>query len=393
LQLLRQNSEGFPTGMRMVSLEVTAIRTLAPVQKAAQHETRGEWSLVVDLGTAIGSLSWFRGLATCGALCWAALSLAPANSESVPFSLPPGPEGEAAVDEAKSLGLAWPIGGGPTGSASQALSSEAGPAGASKPFATRLSIIVRETGGLRLALRQKGLSEQEAASVFRQIQSLVPATDRSSGTTLHLQFGRRTAPENARPLEELSYRSALGREVALRKTGGAWALTATGMAIETTPLKILGQVDADLDGGTAPWPEDRGGPRNYTNLARPVPGVVTSGFGYRRHPILGYWRMHNGVDIRAAYGTPILAAADGRVSHAGWAGGRGKEVRLNHAHSLSTSYAHMSVVGVAEGEIVRRNDVIGYVGSTGLSTGPHVHFEVRKYGRPLDPALAGLETR
>jgi murein DD-endopeptidase MepM/ murein hydrolase activator NlpD len=121
-------------------------------------------------------------------------------------------------------------------------------------------------------------------------------------------------------------------------------------------------------------------------MRMPVNGRVTSGFGSRFHPILGYRRMHAGLDLAAAYGSPIGAAADGRVVSAGWSGGYGNLVRLAHADGVQTMYGHMSRIAAASGSYVRRGQVIGYVGSTGLSTGPHLHYEVLKNGRPVNPA-------
>ena len=120
-------------------------------------------------------------------------------------------------------------------------------------------------------------------------------------------------------------------------------------------------------------------------MTQPVPGPVTSAYGLRMHPILGYQRMHRGLDFRAAYGTPILAVADGRVSAAGRAGGYGNQVRLAHANGLMTSYSHMSRIAVSPGGRVRQGQVIGYVGSTGLSTGPHLHFETYRGGATINP--------
>ena len=125
----------------------------------------------------------------------------------------------------------------------------------------------------------------------------------------------------------------------------------------------------------------------------PVNGRLTSGFGERFHPILGYARFHAGVDLGATYGAPIVAAADGRVVSAGWRGGYGQAVAIAHAQGLQTLYGHMSRIAAHAGEMVHRGEIIGYVGSTGLSTGPHVHFEVTKNGRPVNPlsikAIAG----
>lgn len=118
----------------------------------------------------------------------------------------------------------------------------------------------------------------------------------------------------------------------------------------------------------------------------PTPGaVVTSVYGPRVHPIFGNLRLHAGLDLSAATGTPILAAADGFVVAAGVRGGYGNAVVLDHGNSLATLYGHQSQILVAEGQLVRRGDVVGLVGSTGNSTGPHLHFEVRVRGTPVDP--------
>jgi len=133
--------------------------------------------------------------------------------------------------------------------------------------------------------------------------------------------------------------------------------------------------------------EQRGG------LMAPVPGRTTSRFGMRRHPILGYRRMHSGLDFKARYGTPIVAVTDGRVTGAGRMGGCGNTVRLRHDASLDTRYCHMSRVAVNRGQSVRRGQVIGYVGSTGLSTGPHLHYEMYRNGRAIDPSSVQYVTR
>jgi murein DD-endopeptidase MepM/ murein hydrolase activator NlpD len=120
-------------------------------------------------------------------------------------------------------------------------------------------------------------------------------------------------------------------------------------------------------------------------MRMPVPGRMTSGFGERFHPILGYERMHTGVDLAAAMGTPIVAAADGRVVSAGWHGGYGQLVAIAHTGGIETMYGHMSRIVAWSGEMVRQGQLIGYVGATGLATGPHLHYEVRKDGRPVNP--------
>jgi murein DD-endopeptidase MepM/ murein hydrolase activator NlpD len=130
-----------------------------------------------------------------------------------------------------------------------------------------------------------------------------------------------------------------------------------------------------------------------SGLVAPVPGRVSSHFGHRRHPLLGYVRMHAGLDFKASYGTPIVAVTDGRVTGAGRMGGCGIAVRLDHGEALQTRYCHMSQMAVRSGQIVRRGQVIGYVGSTGLSTGPHLHYEMYRGGRPVNPAEVSFVTR
>jgi murein DD-endopeptidase MepM/ murein hydrolase activator NlpD len=117
-------------------------------------------------------------------------------------------------------------------------------------------------------------------------------------------------------------------------------------------------------------------------IAQPV---VTSGYGYRTHPIYGDRRLHAGIDFRGSTGTPILSSGDGTVVFAGVRGGYGNTVIIDHGGQLATLYAHQSAMAVGEGQSVRRGQVIGAVGSTGNSTGPHLHFEVRAAGTPVDP--------
>jgi murein DD-endopeptidase MepM/ murein hydrolase activator NlpD len=140
------------------------------------------------------------------------------------------------------------------------------------------------------------------------------------------------------------------------------------------------------DGKQVIWVNADGvGGESSAGMRLPVSGQITSRFGNRFHPILGRARFHKGVDLRATAGTPIVAAADGRVVSAGWHGGYGNQVAILHAGGIETTYGHMSRFAAAAGQMVRRGQVIGYVGSTGLSTGPHLHYEVLKNGRPVNP--------
>lgn len=120
-------------------------------------------------------------------------------------------------------------------------------------------------------------------------------------------------------------------------------------------------------------------------LVRPANGPITSGFGYRHHPVLRYRRLHTGVDIGAASGSPVYAAEAGEVFHASWRGGYGRCIIVLHGGGMSTLYGHLSRIDVQPGQSVARGQRIGAVGSTGMSTGPHLHFEVRRNGAPVNP--------
>jgi len=120
-------------------------------------------------------------------------------------------------------------------------------------------------------------------------------------------------------------------------------------------------------------------------FSMPSGGRLTSSFGYRVHPILGYRRFHAGIDFGAPHGSAIRAADSGTVIFAGWYGGYGRSVIIDHGNGLTTLYAHASQVYVSEGQSVERGQAIAAIGSTGLSTGPHLHFEVRRNGTPVNP--------
>jgi murein DD-endopeptidase MepM/ murein hydrolase activator NlpD len=114
---------------------------------------------------------------------------------------------------------------------------------------------------------------------------------------------------------------------------------------------------------------------------------ITSRFGWREHPILGFSAMHTGVDFGAPMGTPVLAAGAGKVVMAGPNGGYGTFVKLQHTKDIGTGYGHLSRLGpgIRPGAVVRQGQVIGFIGSTGLSTGPHLHYEFYRGGQPVNP--------
>ena len=150
----------------------------------------------------------------------------------------------------------------------------------------------------------------------------------------------------------------------------------------------------DEDGHVDYFDENGRSARQFL-LRNPVPnGKFRSGFGMRRHPILGYSRMHTGADWAAPTGTPIIASGNGVVEKAGWAGGYGRQTIIRHANGYKTSYNHQSAFakGIKTGARVRQGQIIGYIGSSGLSTGPHLHYELMVNGRKVDPMRVRLPT-
>ena len=128
-------------------------------------------------------------------------------------------------------------------------------------------------------------------------------------------------------------------------------------------------------------------------MKTPIDGArLTSRFGYRKHPLLGFTKKHNGVDFGARPGTPIFAAGSGTIVKLGWFGAFGRYVRIRHGSVYETAYAHMSRFrrGLRVGSRVKQGETIGYVGRSGRTTGPHLHYEVIRNGRHVDPMKIAL---
>ena len=117
----------------------------------------------------------------------------------------------------------------------------------------------------------------------------------------------------------------------------------------------------------------------------PAEGFITSGVGMRKSPFTGMMVMHKGIDIANKKGTPVYATANGRVIKCGWEKGMGNYIVIDHGNNLRTYYGHLSLIKAKKGQYIKRMDLIGLMGSTGRSTGPHLHYEVRKYGRYVNP--------
>lgn len=208
------------------------------------------------------------------------------------------------------------------------------------------------------------------------------------------------------------YLQALDSHISLEgdvQPGDSFDLVFAMKRAATGETQVGGLLYAGLDRGARPvaellrWGNDGGfySASSFTSeswvqtgpgMLLPVNGRITSSYGQRFHPILGYARMHAGVDFGARWGSPIVATAAGVVSYAGYHGGHGNYVRLDHGGGLGTGYGHMSRIAVGPGERVSAGEVIGYVGSTGLSTGPHLHYEMYRGGRTVNPLGTAFAT-
>ncbi len=218
-----------------------------------------------------------------------------------------------------------------------------------------LRIRGRAGQGLYWALRAAGASPQVAAQYLAALATEIDVGEVTSGDAFDLVLS---------PRRELLY-AGLDRAVDADLQLVRW--TARGRS-------------QWIDAGAVGRPVTAA-----AGMSWPVAGRITSYFGNRRHPILRFTRFHAGIDFGARWGSPIVAAADGQIVRAGWAGGYGRQVRIAHAGGLMTSYSHMSQIAASPGSYVRQGQVIGYVGSSGFSTGPHLHYEVIRHGVKVNP--------
>lgn len=179
---------------------------------------------------------------------------------------------------------------------------------------------------------------------------------------------------------KLAEKSGVVEEVASSPGTGGPALPMDEMAIETLSAK-MSRLEEDMRAYEAilRW-------RGYTPTVWPVEGTLEGGFGGRRNPFGGGgYEFHSGQDIEAPWGAAVVAGASGRVSFTGWQNGYGQLVVVDHGGGLTTRYAHLSSIDVATGQTVSRAQLLGRVGSTGRSTGPHLHYEVRINDQPVNP--------
>ncbi len=421
--------------------------------------------LAPDLAQNIGSKSWFRGLGTMLGVSAIALAFWPsfAPLEAMPaMAMDDGVRDEFRSQMITPLALGGDS-GRQSGPGPQVIPLE------SAPERPQIELVATLSTGdsFQRMLRRAGVGQADVERVNSLVSGAIPLEEIESGTKVDITLGRRPAPREPRPLDELAFRARFDLELELfRNDAGQLALKRNVIRVDDTPLRIRGtvgqslyrsaraagapasavqqylkaldgQIDMDrevrasdefdmivayrraatgerqagqllyagVDRGGEPktqlmrWGKEgrfyeaSGVGEQRNGLVAPVPGRITSNFGMRRHPILGYRRMHSGMDFRARYGTPIVAVTDGRVASAGRAGGCGIAVKVSHGGGLSTRYCHMSRMAVRAGQSVRRGQVIGYVGSTGLSTGAHLHYEMYRGGRAINPAGVRFVTR
>ncbi|MBB3989900.1 M23 family metallopeptidase [Croceicoccus naphthovorans] len=411
---------------------------------------------VSDLADGIGSPRWYRSLAFMLVLIALALALWP--DFNAVQAAPDTRLTEVERDEYRSQMITPLALGADTG-------KRMGPSRLVVPLASapeRPMIELTATYGkgdsLAAMLRRAGVGQADATRAEELISSAFPIDDIAGGTGFRMTLGRRAAPSQPRPLEELTFRARFDLQLTVDREGGPLALEQRVIRVDDTPLRITGKVGSglyrsaraagaparsvqqylkaldeaiDLDrevgaadnfdiiiaykraetgevevgdvlyaglsrSGTAKaqmmrWGKDGkfydadGAGEQRSGLVMPTNGAITSRYGMRRHPILRYKRMHAGVDFRARTGQPIYAVTDGTVASAGRNGGFGNFIKLNHGGGLQSGYAHLSRFAVSRGQRVKRGQVIGYAGSTGLSTGPHLHWELYRNGKHVDP--------
>ncbi|MFQ4144120.1 murein hydrolase activator EnvC family protein [Chlorogloeopsis sp. ULAP02] len=179
--------------------------------------------------------------------------------------------------------------------------------------------------------------------------------------------------------------AGLQQELMQRLNSDRLALEAAQTQLEKDSQAIAALIQQKIAAAAAKTNSQKNFIQGTGIFAYPSNAPTSSPFGWRIHPILGYRRFHAGLDFAASYGSTIRAADSGTVIFAGWYGGYGRAVIINHGNGITTLYGHSSELYVTEGQSVQREQAIATVGSTGLSTGPHLHFEVRKNGTPVDP--------
>ena len=469
--MYQRSEHGFGHGGGAVALSMDAAlqtalpRPFDPAALVRNFRARAaELDLVVDLGARIGSREWLRGLATCTALCAAAIALAPETRPLVGAT--DAPLSAAQWDEARALSFSPLAYGADTGRRMAATEVVEPLVDTPERPSIDLTATLGRGDGFARVLERAGVAHAQAVEVAAMVSGAVSLDAIKPGTRLDLTLGRRANKSQPRPLDALAFRAKFDLSLAVERVDSQLRLKRIPIAVDDTPLRVEGRVGSSLyrsaraagapakaveayiralsqrlsigrdvgaddrfdlivehrraetgeveigsllyagldqgrrktrllkwtSGGREQWFEASGVGETRGAMRMPVVGRMTSSFGMRRHPLLGYSRFHKGMDFGAAHGSPIVAATDGVVAFAGWHGGHGNYVKLKHAGGIATAYAHMSRIVARPGARVSQGQVIGYVGSTGLSTGPHLHYEVYKNGVAINPATIKFTT-
>ncbi len=435
-----------------------AVRAPVPQVFNAKFRRRfSDFDVMPDLGSRIGTLTWYRGAVTCIGLCAFTLLLAPGFENPIYGTVPPKMTG-AQFDATRAQSIR-PLGMGATTGYRVAASKLVSPL-TDTPERPILQSTAKLASGDALlgVLQRSGVGKGDASAVGALITKAVALGEIQPGTMLDLTLGRRVDKSQPRPLEKLALRARFDLKIEVARNGSGLSLKEIPIAIDRTPLRIQGTIGGSLyrsaraagapakavesyiktlasrvpvsrlgsgckfdiiigqaraetgevqlgnlmfagvsgcannvqmlpyeSGGKTEWYDGSGKGSTTGTMGMPANGRFSSGFGMRRHPILGYARMHKGVDIAAPWGAPVFAAADGTVQIAGRSAGYGNLIRLTHGGGNGSGYGHLSRIYVRPGQVVRKGQQIGAVGNTGMSTGPHLHYEWYRNGVAVNP--------
>lgn len=437
----------------------------AAMEKPLRQQSARGWrsrlaslDLVPDLGEDIGSLRWFRGLATLTVFCVITLAFVP-DFGPVYGAQSPMPT-RAQLEQVRAQMITPLAYGSDSGTRMAAADNVVALKSNPERPTIEMAATLGQGDSFGRVLQRAGVGSDDAARAVALVSGATALSDIEPGTRVNIVLGRRISRTAPRPLESLEFRARFDLHLSLARSGNALQLKRQAIAVDDTPLRIRGVVGNSLyrsaraagapadviqaylkilaghtslsniaatdefdiilshrraetgevemgellyagidrggksrlqllkfsNGDGEQWFEASGVGKTRGAMSRPVNGPVGSGYGMRRHPILGYKRMHAGLDFKAPHGAPIFAATDGVVAYAGRKGGYGNFVQLNHGGGLATGYGHMSRIVAVPGRRVRQGQIIGYVGSTGLSTGPHLHYELYRNGHHINPA-------
>ncbi len=417
-----------------------------------------DFDITPDLGSRIGTLTWYRGAATCIGLCALTFLLSPGFENPIYGFAPAAFQGKE-LEAARAQAIA-PLSKGATTGYKMAATQLVAPL-SDTPERPQIEINAKlaSGGSLMTMLKRSGVGGDDADATVELIGKALALGDIEGGVPVDIILGRRADKSQPRPLQALAFRARFDLSLQIsRGPNGELSLKEMPIRIDNTPLRIQGAFGPSLYrsaraagapakaveafirsvgtrtpisrmgsgcrfdiiveqaraetgevrmgellyagvtgcsnkiqlvrmtiDGRDEWYDASGRGERRGSMAMPTPGRISSGFGMRRHPLLGYTRMHKGMDIAAPWGTPVYAASDGVVQFAGRASGYGNLVKVKHAGVYGTGYGHLSRIMVRPGQRVRRGQLIGAVGNTGLSTGPHLHYELYRNGAAINP--------